>query len=54
MEEGLDAFEEAPERILDTALAKYSEEDPEFKEKTEELEEGRVNLMLELQKKLVE
>ncbi len=54
MEEGLDAFEEAPEGILDAAIAKYREEDDEFRGKNEELEKGRVNFMLELQKKLME
>jgi len=54
VEEGLDAFEEAPEQIFDAAIAKYCEEDSEFRMKNEELEKGRVNFFMELQKKLME
>ncbi len=37
-EEGLDAFEEAPERILDTAIAKYTAGSPAYRKQVKNIE----------------
>ena len=51
VEEGLDDFEEAPQKIYDGALLKYFREDSEFKQQCQDLERERVSFMKELGKR---
>ncbi len=49
--EGLDAFEECPHKILDSAVFKHLKEDADFSQKLHELEEERVDFFKELEQR---